>query len=108
MGSLFLQGDEPSQDHVDKIWFSYNSYYLGPMAGTATPNLNAAKLFMRGSSDESAGTVEDDSVQDHQHADPGHTHSVWCRTDIDEALIRTLIKIASKVNSGWFQFYNEN
>ena len=57
-------------------WFSYNSYYLGPMAGTATPNLNAAKLFMRGSSDESAGTVEDDSVQDHQHADPGHTHSV--------------------------------
>jgi len=48
---------------------------LGPMAGTATPNLNAAKLFMRGSSDESAGTVEDDSVQDHQHADPGHTHS---------------------------------
>ena len=42
----------------------------------ATPDLNGAKLFMRGGSDESAGTVEEDSVQDHEHVDPGHTHVV--------------------------------
>ena len=46
----------------------------GPMAGMATPDLNGARLFMRGSSDESAGTVENDTVEDHEHADPGHTH----------------------------------
>ena len=42
----------------------------------ATPDLNGAKLFMRGGSDESAGTVEEDSVLDHEHVDPGHTHVV--------------------------------
>ena len=34
---------------------------LGPMAGTTNPNLNAAKLFMRSSSDEPAVTMEDDN-----------------------------------------------
>jgi len=55
----------------------------GPMSGMATPDLNGAKLFMRGGSDESAGTVEEDSVQDHEHVDPGHTHVDAGHTHID-------------------------
>ena len=48
----------------------------GPLAGTSTPDLNSARRFMRGGSDAAAGTAEEDSVQDHLHADSGHTHSV--------------------------------
>ena len=45
-------------------------------AGERTPNLNTAGRFLRGGSDETVLTLEEDMVQDHQHGvnDPGHTH----------------------------------
>ena len=46
----------------------------GPFTGMATPDLNTAKRFLRGASDESAGQFEEDTVQDHLHVDPGHKH----------------------------------
>jgi len=46
----------------------------GPMTGMLTPDLNTARRFTRGGSDDTAGNVEEDSVEDHLHADPGHTH----------------------------------
>ena len=48
----------------------------GPLAGRKTPDLNNVKRFLRGSSDADSGTFEEDSVQDHLHADPGHRHTV--------------------------------
>ena len=50
---------------------------VGPLAGTSTPDLNSARRFLRGGSDSDAGSVEEDTVRDHLHADPGHTHQVF-------------------------------
>merc|ERR1719336_1650479 len=47
----------------------------GPLAGMLTPDLNTARRFTRGGSDDTAGNVEEDSVEDHLHADQGHTHA---------------------------------
>ena len=55
----------------------------GPLAGKATPDLNSSKRFLRGSSDETAGTLEEDSVQEHLHADPGHSHADHGHTHVD-------------------------
>ena len=44
-------------------------------AGTNTPNLNGEGRFLRGSDDVNQLTLEDDTMQDHIHADPGHTHA---------------------------------
>ena len=48
----------------------------GPMAGTLTPDLNSSRRFLRGGSDSIAGSTEEDTVRDHLHHDPGHTHEV--------------------------------
>ena len=50
---------------------------MGPLAGTFTPDLNHSKRFLRGGADSDAGSVEEDAVRDHLHADPGHTHQVF-------------------------------
>ena len=45
-------------------------------AGQRTPDLNNEKRFLRGSSDDTVLTLEEDMLEDHQHfvTDPGHTH----------------------------------
>ena len=45
-------------------------------AGESTPDLNGEKRFLRGGSDASMLSLEDDQLQDHKHdvADPGHSH----------------------------------
>ena len=50
---------------------------MGPLTGTLTPDLNHSKRFLRGGADSDAGSVEEDAVRDHLHADPGHTHQVF-------------------------------
>ena len=50
---------------------------MGPLTGTLTPDLNHSKRFLRGGADSDAGSVEEDTVRDHLHADPGHTHQVF-------------------------------
>ena len=50
---------------------------VGPLAGTSTPDLNSSRRFLHGGSDSDAGSVEEDTVRDHLHADPGHTHQVF-------------------------------
>ena len=49
----------------------------GPLAGSKTPDLNESRRFLRGGADSNAGSVEGDTVRDHLHADPGHTHQVF-------------------------------
>ena len=46
-----------------------------PWAGSNTPNLNGERRFLRGGSDDQALVVEDDSLQEHTHIDPGHSHA---------------------------------
>ena len=47
----------------------------GALRGQATPDLNTAGRFLRGSADAAAGSVQDDAVQDHTHIDEGHSHA---------------------------------
>ena len=47
------------------------------MAGQDTPDLNNQGLFLRGSLDGGAGTVQSDALKNHEHEvdDSGHSHS---------------------------------
>ena len=47
-------------------------------AGQTTPDLNTERRFLRGGSDETVLTVEEDMMQDHTHGiqDPGHSHVI--------------------------------
>ena len=47
---------------------------VGPFAGQKTPDLNSDGRFLRGGLDRESGEFEDDSLQDHTHADLGHSH----------------------------------
>jgi hypothetical protein len=47
----------------------------GPWKGGKTPDLNTDGRFLRGGTEETVLQMEDDQVLDHQHTDPGHTHS---------------------------------
>merc|ERR1719184_186466 len=46
----------------------------GPWTGGKTPDLNSIGAFLRGGTDDKILEVEDDQVQDHEHADSGHKH----------------------------------
>eukprot|EP00092_Neocalanus_flemingeri_P003166 GFUD01003384.1.p1 GENE.GFUD01003384.1~~GFUD01003384.1.p1 ORF type:complete len:287 (+),score=68.70 GFUD01003384.1:91-861(+) len=46
----------------------------GVLRGTDTPDINGEGLFIRGSSVERAGEIEDATIADHTHVDKGHTH----------------------------------
>jgi len=45
-------------------------------AGQRTPDLNNEMRFLRGSSDDTVLSLEEDMILDHEHSvnDPGHTH----------------------------------
>ena len=47
-------------------------------AGQTTPDLNTERRFLRGGSDETVLSVEEDMMQDHTHGiqDPGHLHEI--------------------------------
>ena len=49
----------------------------GPLVGQDTPDLNNQGLFLRGSLDGGAGSVQSDALKNHEHNvdDTGHTHS---------------------------------
>merc|ERR1739838_1117961 len=66
-----------AKEEIPSGWQRCNGEEItkGPLKGKLTPDLNMAKRFLRGGSDETAGTFEDDSVQDHSHEDSGHSHA---------------------------------
>ena len=75
---LAWQGASISGSELPKGWQLCNGPQIprGPMVGLKTPDLNSAGLFLRGGTQEEAGEVQDDAVQDHYHVDLGHSHTV--------------------------------
>ena len=47
--------------------------FKGPWSGGKTPKLNDGR-FLRGGSEDNALEMEEDTVINHKHIDPGHTH----------------------------------
>ena len=47
----------------------------GIWAGGVTPDLNTDGHFLRGATEENALEMEEDQIVDHEHIDPGHTHT---------------------------------
>ena len=75
---LAWYGPHLSSTDLPSGWQPCDGSYInrGPMEGQTTPDLNGAGLFIRGGADNVAGQMEEDSVQDHQHIDSGHQHTV--------------------------------
>ena len=67
---------EASQEDLPQGWVFCNASLIenGPWAGSKTPDLNNGH-FLRGGDFSEHLMKEEDQVQDHQHTDPGHTHS---------------------------------
>jgi len=67
---------EASQEDLPQGWVFCNASLIenGPWAGSKTPDLNNGH-FLRGGDFNEHLMKEEDQLQDHQHTDPGHTHS---------------------------------
>ena len=82
LGSIisWVFNPDMNSEHTEALplgWVRCNGDIIpspSPWAGSNTPNLNGERRFLRGGPDDQALVVEDDSLQDHMHIDPGHSH----------------------------------
>jgi len=83
LGSIISWVFKPDKEseHTEALpagWVRCNGDIIpspSPWAGSKTPNLNGERRFLRGGSDDQALVIEDDTLEDHTHIDPGHTHT---------------------------------
>jgi len=70
------EDDVSSSQSIPDGWVFCNGSLIekGIWAGATTPNLNSGH-FLRGGDVEQQLETEEDTIQEHQHTDPGHSHS---------------------------------